>query len=74
MKQGGGQPNLNTGIVKSLVVPLPPTQEQEEIVRCINLYLGKQQTLIRQTRASIEQLQTLKESLVANVVTGKIKV
>ena len=74
MKQGGGQPNLNTGIVKSIAVPLPPTQEQEEIVQCINLLLGKQQTLLRQTRTSIEQLQRLKDTLVADVVAGKLKV
>ena len=74
MKQGGGQPNLNTGIVKSIAVSLPPVQEQLEIVRCINLYLGKQQTLLCQTRASIEQLQKLKETLIAEVVAGKFKV
>lgn len=74
MKQGGGQPNLNTGIVKSIAVPLPPLQEQMEIVKCINLYLGKQQTLLRQTRTSIEQLQKLKETLVAEVVAGKLAV
>ena len=74
MKQGGGQPNLNTGIVKSIAVPLPPIQEQEKIVDCINFFLVQQQALLRQASKSIQQLQKLKATLIAEVVSGKIKV
>jgi type I restriction enzyme S subunit len=32
INQGAAQPNLNTGIVKSIIVPLPPNREQMRIV------------------------------------------
>ena len=33
--QGAAQPNLNTGIVRRIEVPLPPLAEQQQIVACV---------------------------------------
>lgn len=35
LNQGAAQPNLNTGIVKDIVVPLPPIEEQARIVELL---------------------------------------
>jgi type I restriction enzyme, S subunit len=73
-QSGYGQPNLNIEIVSNVRFPLPPLSEQQQIVE----YLDEQTQLIDNT-ISVEQrrIDTLKEyrqSLISEVVTGKLKV
>ena len=68
------QPNISTEQISNINISLPPLSEQQAIVS----YLDEQTALIDKT-IEIEQqkISTLKEyrqSLISNVVTGKVKV
>ena len=75
VKQGSGQPNLNTDIVKALRLPLPPdSDEQKEIVGYIETICSKFDTLEAQAERAIELLQERRTALISAAVTGKIDV
>lgn len=42
---GGVQPNLNLGLIRRTLVPLPPLQEQGEIIRRVNVLLARADAL-----------------------------
>jgi type I restriction enzyme S subunit len=69
---GGGQPNINAEIVRSLRVPVPPRSEQEEILRAIAEHSGDS-AMIRAAR-EIELIREYRTRLIADVVTGKLDV
>ncbi len=71
---GGGQPNINKDIVKSLKVSLPPKKIQEEIINYLDIKIDNYNKAINLVEKSIETLQEFKSSLISNVVTGKIKI
>lgn len=56
INQGAAQPNLNTGIVKAIFVPLPPLAEQSRIIIKI-------EELFTQLDAGVELLKKLKAKL-----------
>jgi type I restriction enzyme S subunit len=74
VKQGSGQPNLNTGIVGSLPLPIPPLEEQRQIVSILSGVL----TLFRELQAKsndlVELLQERRTAIISAAVTGKIDV
>ncbi len=74
MKQGSGQPNLNTEIVKALAVPIPSTNEIELIVQHIASQREKFKTLAEKAQMGIELLEERRTALISAAVTGKIDV
>ena len=60
---------LNTGIVKSLKIALPPLKEQQKIA----LILSNLDKLIQKTEQIIEQTQRLKKGLIQRLLTKGIK-
>ena len=74
VKQGSGQPNLNTDIVKALTVPLPPMTEQTQIIGFIENVCHDFECLIREADHAIELLQERRTALISAAVTGKIDV
>jgi type I restriction enzyme S subunit len=74
IKQGSGQPNLNTDIVKNISIPLPPVQEQLNIVAYVSSQTKKIDTLIDKSQQAIELLKERKTALISAAVTGKIDV
>lgn len=74
MGVGGGQPNINKDIVKSLKVSLPPKDIQNDIVTYLDKKVTNFNTAIKTVQTSVEILKEFKSSLISNVVTGKIKV
>jgi len=71
---GYGQPNLNTEIVKSTKIPLPPIQEQIEIVNYIESTLSGFEILFINTNLQINKLKEYSQSIISEAVTGKIDV
>jgi len=74
IKQGSGQPNLNTDIVKAISVPVPPGQEVESIVESIKNSRERFNALIEKAKSGIELLQERRTALISAAVTGKIDV
>jgi type I restriction enzyme, S subunit len=74
VKQGSGQPNLNTDIVKDLRFGVPPLDEQEAIVQRITELTGKFDALTDEAQRAIELLQERRTALISAAVTGQIDV
>lgn len=60
--------------LKEISVPIPPIQEQEQIVTYLDEVTGKIDQAIAQKQEQITKLKEYKQSLINDVVTGKIKV
>lgn len=74
MKQGGGQPNLNTGIVKDISFGLPPLGEQQQIVDSLRTKLEKLDELRTEALIAVALLNERRSALIAAAVTGQIDV
>jgi len=74
IKQGSGQPNLNTDIVKATSIPLPPYDEQNRVVAFIENVIADQNRLIEKVQEASEKLREFRTSLISAAVTGKIDV
>lgn len=74
IKQGAGQPNLNTSIVKGIRMGMPPLPEQLQIVEHIKRALGELDKLIAKSRCSIDLMREHRSALISAAVTGKIDV
>lgn len=71
---GGGQPNISQDIIKKLKVSIPPINEQRIIVDHIADEVSKIDAQISKANRRIELLNELKQSIITEAVTGKIKV
>ena len=74
MSKGSIMEGLNSTIVKDLKIIIPPLKEQEQIV----VYLDEKTSIIDKS-ISIEErriglLNEYRQSIISQVVTGKIKV
>ncbi|MDI3400688.1 restriction endonuclease subunit S [Pseudomonas sp. V88_4] len=71
---GSGQPNLNTDIVKSIYVPIPPSNEVSEIVAAVKKLRAQFTFLSKEAVEGIRLLQERRSALISAAVTGKIDV
>ena len=71
---GTGQPNLNIDLISKFVIPLPPYNEQVEIVAFIDEVVPQIDSLIALKQAKIEELKEYKKSVIYEYVTGKKEV
>ena len=74
IKQGSGQPNLNTDIVKDISIPLPSNDEIEKIVEYIHKLRAHYGQLESMAIQGITLLKERKTALISAAVTGKIDV
>jgi type I restriction enzyme S subunit len=74
MKQGGGQPNLNTDIIKSLAVPFPPLVEQAQIAEHLRSATEKIDRMAEKVTEAIARLTEYRTALITAATTGKIDV
>src|SRR5690606_11293959 len=66
--------NIGADKYSELLVPIPPIQEQEQIVAYLDEVTGKIDRAIAQKQEQITKLKEYKQSLINDVVTGKVKV
>ncbi len=66
--------NLHLDKIKELLILLPPEKEQEEIVLSMNSELAPFFQAIELVESEISTLNEFKQTLIANAVTGKIKI
>ncbi len=74
IKQGSGQPNLNTDIVKDLAVLIPPLPEITSIVSNIKRACETYDDLVLTAEQAIQLMQERRTALISAAVTGKIDV
>lgn len=67
---GSTMQNLNTGILERLVVRLPPVEEQRRILAVTD----KCQSACGETEAQIFKLKVLKQALMDDLLTGRVRV
>lgn len=72
--QGYGQPNLNTTIIKSIVIPLPNIDEQKYICEYLDKRCKGVDNAIKIKEKVVNRLAEYKKSLIYEVVTGKKEV
>lgn len=74
VKQGSGQPNLNTDIVKNISIAIPPEDEMDAIVLDIKQQIDKFSNLVTKAQLGIQLMQERRTALISAAVTGKIDV
>jgi type I restriction enzyme S subunit len=74
IKGGMGVPHLFQSDIKKFDVILPPLSEQEHIVSYLDVKTSQIDKTIDIEKKKIELLKEYRQSLISNVVTGKIKV
>ncbi|HBW1889969.1 TPA: restriction endonuclease subunit S [Klebsiella pneumoniae] len=74
IKQGSGQPNLNTDIVKSIAIPIPPENEIQRIVSFIKETIKLYSSIESGAMEQVKLLQERRTALISAAVTGKIDV
>ncbi len=73
-QSGYGQPNLNIDIVSNIKLPLPPIDQQKIIIEFIDTRTKEIDELVSLEQRKIEVLKQYRQSLISEVVTGKIDV
>lgn len=71
---GGGQGNLNVKNVERYRIPLPPIDEQKQIVAYLDNYRSETDELISKYQKQIELMQEYRTAIISQAVTGKIDV
>ena len=71
---GGGQPNINADVVRSLRVPLPPLIEQVVILSYLDGATNPIVTAIARTEREVALMLEYRTRLTADIVTGKLDV
>ena len=70
----GTMPKITQGHIKSLTVPLPPKNEQEEIVTYLDKQYASIDKLINKLNDEIALFAEYRTRLISDVVTGKVDV
>jgi len=65
---------LNSGIIKNLILAIPPSYIQEKILNYLDIETSKTNLTIQKIQNNIELLEEYKKSLIHHVVTGKVDV
>jgi type I restriction enzyme S subunit len=71
---GGGQPNINQEVVRSLRIPLPPVADQQEIIQRVGASLETLDSVASFAALQVEILQERRSALISAAVTGQIDV
>lgn len=72
LSSGGVQPNLNLGIVKKTLLPFPPISEQHQIVEILESKLTVCDKIEETISQSLQQAETLKQSILKKAFEGKL--
>ncbi|HRW34128.1 MAG TPA: restriction endonuclease subunit S [Thermotogota bacterium] len=69
---GGNQPNLNLTKIKKWIIPLPPLEEQKEIVRQVDKLFALADKVEVHYRQAKEQVDKLSQSVLAKAFRGEL--
>ena len=71
-KKGSVQKIINTGIIKELIIPLPPIREQQELVKKLGIFSQETKKLEAIYTQKLADLEELKKSILAKAFEGKL--
>ena len=66
--------NVSKEDLKNIVIPVPPLEEQREIVKYLNEKCGEINGIIAKKEQFISEMENYKKSLIYEYVTGKKEV
>jgi type I restriction enzyme, S subunit len=66
--------NISNGAVAGLILPFPPVDEQQVILKRISEQAAERDALMAKVRMAIERLQEYRTALISAAVTGQIDV
>ena len=69
---GIGVPNLHLRDIKNVQITVPPTDEQAEIVRILEILLAKEQRAKEFAEAILDQIETMKKSILVRAFRGEL--
>ena len=72
--RGSGITRLTIKLIKDLLIVVPLLQEQQEIVEYLDKHTKEIDDLVSMEQNKIELLKEYRQSLISEVITGKIKV
>ncbi len=71
---GGGQPNINQEVIRSLRIPLPSLDEQAKITNYVEIATAELESLLDLSAHQVLLLQERRSALISAAVTGQIDV
>jgi type I restriction enzyme S subunit len=72
INQGAAQPNLNTTIIRNLVVPLPPDGEQKAIIAEIENRLSSVTSTMRIVDTNLRRSEIFRQSILKQAFSGRL--
>ena len=72
INQGMAQPNLNTSIISAWLLPLPPLEEQHEIIRRVEKLFAIADSLEAKYRKAFAQVEKLEQAILAKAFRGEL--
>ncbi|HGV9225516.1 MULTISPECIES: restriction endonuclease subunit S [Enterobacteriaceae] len=69
---GSTAPRINMSDIKSYPIPLPPLQEQHEIVRRVELLFAYADTIEKQVNSALTRVNSLTQSILAKAFRGEL--
>jgi type I restriction enzyme S subunit len=69
---GGVQPNLNLGLVKGLLIPLPPICEQTEIIKWVEKAKVSQVYMVESIKNEFRLLSSLRSAILKAAFSGEL--
>ncbi len=73
-RTSAGNYNLNSQALGDISIPYPPEEEQTKLIDFIQSVTTETDLVISKTLTTIEQLEEFRSVVIANAVTGKIKI
>jgi type I restriction enzyme S subunit len=67
---GGGQPNLNLGLIRAIRLPLPPAEEQHRIVAEVDRRLSIVRAVEAEVDVNLKRAQGLRQAVLQHAFTG----
>jgi restriction endonuclease S subunit len=71
---GGGQPNINSMMVRSLRVPFPQRAEQDKILEYVDAATNPIVSAVARAEREIDLIREYRTRLISDVVTGNVDV
>lgn len=72
INQGAAQPNLNTTIVRGIVVPMPPIVEQQRIVDVLQRRFSMINGVEKEIESELSRAERLRQSILKQAFEGKL--